>query len=724
MKSKTPVRVGLALVVLAYLVYSSFGILAPFWWGHHGYHGATYMLRARMTLRFHMLAPATYTGYDYPPSNALYFHHPVGYHHLLSLLVPIFGEHEWLARGLAVVGGLFALWALYCVVKKAWARETALIAVAVYVFLPIIPSFSVLSDPMLIELACVMWSLWAYFDLLERPSTRALVHAAAAYVIGGLMMWEVFFIAPFIAAHGLFYSFTRRGARLRLGPFNAPRLHGLVIGAACVTAMGFHIWFTHHAGVWDEFLESYRIRHSPPSAPYVIDRHTQWMDLLYGRTPIVFAAIWFVLWLARVATGRARLRDLAPLTFLYVNTLYIYMFAEGSSVHLYRVFFYSGFFALAVADLVDDAARGARALVHRPESGLVGALLVLGVYFWAELPHTYQNWIDSRVLMGTHGQAGYDPDAEKLYVARKITEMTKPDERVIVHYGELGARKEMWYYLDRSFDNINSLVELEHYRANFPKSVLFLDEKYLGPHERPIYERMVKEHPVTFYDRFAVIDLRSNKPGVKSYALVPGPMSRRYKWWVSHKYPPLRELRVGYVPGICTAMALGVPVATDEDVGAWPQNPANVLCYRNYLTTRGEKADARHAEEQALAGMTRVSVPLGSGRIVGIAHTGGKLKLAIEAGGPEKGELHVILRRNNLPELSLSLPGVPPPSSWHPGFLYLDEVPFAGAAANVSVELSEPPPALPVIAPFRFRQTTFAVAQPRVISHADLGALQ
>src|SRR5262249_31623917 len=120
---KWPVRVGLALTTLLYLVYSSFGIGAPFWWGHHGYHGATYMLRARMSLRFHMLAPATFTGYDFPTPDAFYFHHPIGYHHLLTLLVPIFGEKEWLARGVAVLGGLTTMWALYTLVRRMWSRE-------------------------------------------------------------------------------------------------------------------------------------------------------------------------------------------------------------------------------------------------------------------------------------------------------------------------------------------------------------------------------------------------------------------------------------------------------------------------------------------------------------------------------------------------------------------------------------------------------------------------
>ena len=53
-RSPWPVRAGMALLVAAYTAYSLFGVAAPFLWGHHGYHGATYMLRAVMSLRFHI----------------------------------------------------------------------------------------------------------------------------------------------------------------------------------------------------------------------------------------------------------------------------------------------------------------------------------------------------------------------------------------------------------------------------------------------------------------------------------------------------------------------------------------------------------------------------------------------------------------------------------------------------------------------------------------------
>src|SRR5438105_7343973 len=89
-----PVRLGMAIVVAVYILYSSFGVAAPFLWGHHGYHGATYLQRAKISLRFHMVTPANWAGYEVPPAESYYLHHPIGYHHILTGLVPIFGAPE------------------------------------------------------------------------------------------------------------------------------------------------------------------------------------------------------------------------------------------------------------------------------------------------------------------------------------------------------------------------------------------------------------------------------------------------------------------------------------------------------------------------------------------------------------------------------------------------------------------------------------------------------
>jgi hypothetical protein len=593
MKKPTPrgVWIGLAIVVAIYLAYSAFGIAAPFYWGHHGYHGATYMLRARMTLRHHMLAPATWTGFDTPPPAALYFHHPVGYHHLLTLLVPIFGEKEWLPRALAAIGGLAALYALYRLVARSWSPWLALLAVAVYVTLPVMTSFSILSDPMLLEMACVLWGLRVYLDYLERPSRRLLVEAALSYAIGGLLMWEVFFIGPFIALHALLYRKSRAGRALAAQPWEGrpvsflglhpTTIHTLVIGSACVAVMAFHIAFTAHAGVWGEFIDSYKMRHAAPSPAYVVDRHTQWMDLLYGAVPLTVGALWYVVFLARLVLGHARTRDLAVLTFLYVNTLYIYLFAEGSSVHLYRVFFYSGFFALASVDLVDDLQHAAKRIGGRA-TGIVMAALCCTLYFYAELPHAWHNLIESRVLMGTHGETHYEPHDDEWLFAKEITRLTAPTDRVILHYPSMGARKEMWFYLDRSLDEITAMAQATPHISD--RSVLVYDDRTISPSERAIAEKLMRDHPTRFYDRFVLIDLRKRGARVEGWSFKRGPITPGYRFWVSHVYGPLSLVRRASLTEVCTALRLNLPLAKDEPA----PSPERVLqgCYDEYMRRR------------------------------------------------------------------------------------------------------------------------------------------
>lgn len=691
-KPKWPVRAGLAICTFVYLLYSSFGIAAPFWWGHHGYHGATYMLRARMSLRLHMLSPATWGGFETPPLNALYFHHPIGYHHLLTILIPIFGDHEWLARGVAVAGGLVALWALYVLVARNWSREAGVVAVAVYVCLPVLTSFSVLSDPMLLAMACVLWSLTAYLQILERPNTRALWHAFFAYALGGLIMWEAYFIGPFIAIHGLAYMRTRRGQELRvqIGKWriNAILAHTIVITAACALMMGFHIWFTHHAGAWQEFLESYRIRHSPPSAQYVIDKHVQWVDILYGRPPLVFGAIWFVVWLARVAVGRARRRDIAILTFLYVNTIYIYMFAEGSSVHLYRVFFYSSFFALAVTDLVSDAYFATRRFATRAPAWVPAAVAgsVLGVYLVAEVPHAWHNLIDSRVLMGTHGETRYSPEQNKLRFAAEVHARTRQTDRVIIHYPHLGARKEFWYYIDRNYDEIQNLSQIDKL-PHLSQSVLIFDERLLSVAERVIFERLMAQHPVIFFDNFTMVDLRKNQPEAQSFAFVPQPMSLAYRWFVSHKYPPLALVPRVYLPGECEAQALGVPLSRDE---ALPDEPGDAHlwpCYHNLLLERGQAERARAIASRLVSLLPSVDATVGNAHVLGAGLRNGKLEVVLLASGPDAGFWRYVATPTTSTTSTAGTPAaatgkplvvapasVPPPSAWRAGWLYADAV--------------------------------------------------
>ena len=292
-----------------------------------------------------MIAPATWTGYDPPVSAALYFHHPIGYHHILTALIPIFGDHEWLARGVAALGGLFALWGLYVVGRRAWSPDGGLLAVWAFVAMPVVCSFSILSDPMLLAMAGVLWTLNTYLQILERPTKRLLWQAALACALGGLIMWEAYFIAPMLAVHAFFYRFTPRGRTLTLTvgkrTVNALDAHTFVTGLACVAMMAFHVYFTWRAGALAESVESYKIRHAAPSALYVLDRHALWLELLFGAPPILVGVGWLALFSLRILRGQTRHRGSGAIHVLLREYL-IYLFIRR---RLFRPFV-SGFLLL------------------------------------------------------------------------------------------------------------------------------------------------------------------------------------------------------------------------------------------------------------------------------------------------------------------------------------------------------------------------------------------
>jgi 4-amino-4-deoxy-L-arabinose transferase-like glycosyltransferase len=709
-----PVRIALYLALALLVAYSLFGIAAPLYWGHDGYNAAVYLLRARTSLRNHILVPCNWTGFDPPRPDALYLHHPIGYHHILTLLIPIFGDHEWLARAVGLAGSLLVCGVLYSTVKRFWSREAGALVVWIWVLLPMITSFSAFCDPMMPTFACTVWGVGAYLRLLDnrdpKQTRKLLLHAFLAYAICGVLMWEMYFIAPMIAVHAFFIRRRHRDLPpLRVGSLDVSALlaHVIVIGAACVLMMGFHLWFTHHTGAWGDFTESYRVRKAPPGGQYVIDRHLQWLEILYGAPPILLALAWITLFLARTLVGRSRLRDLLPLTFLYVNSLYIWMFAEGSAVHLYRVFMYSGFLALAIMDLVVEVHAGARRLGLRGAVALIPPALLLAGYFHEELPHSWHNLVESRVMMGTHSQPGYNPEREKLRFAQEVHALTA-GRRLIVHYRHLSARKEFWYYLDRSFDEINSMTELPKLPARAKDAVLLIDEQLLDVSERPIFRDLIAHHPVTFFDHYAMIDLRSTTPGEKSWAFADRPTTPAYRFFVSFKYAPLALVRKPYLPGLCEAAQAGAPLATDEPLPDPPKNPALLPCWHNALIARGATGEADNVETLVVGRTARADLPLGSAKVIAAAREGNLIRVVYRAGGPEKAELRYVAERPKAkqPIVSSRSWTLTPPAEWRKGFVYVDTVPLQPGATSFAVELFTPP-AKPG-------------EQPTVVSHAEL----
>lgn len=734
-----PVRLGLALVVLVYLAYSSFGIAHPVLWGHFGHHTAEYTMRARMTLRFHLVTPATASGYELPDRSAYYFHHPIGYHHLLVLAMVLVGDHEWVAAALPALLGLVTLWALYVLVRRHWSREWGLVAVAIYVGFPILTSFSILTDPMLPTMACSLLFMHTFLNYLEAPSRRGLGIACLLVMIGGLLMWELYFQAFFHGLFALARLFTRRGrtSRLgRLGRLNASLVWFFATGFVAAATMAFHIIFVWQKGMMEDFLFSYRLRHAA-SIDWVVARHRQWLEILYGRPVMGLGLLWLGVFLVRAVLGRARARDHAVLIYFILNTFYIYLFAQGSAIHLYRVFFFSSFFALAVMDLLWELHRGLSWLLGRwPQaarwSSRLAVAAALAAYFVVEAPHAYANLLESRVMMGTHAQPWYNADYLKQLFAIEVARRTGPEDYVFIHRN-LPHRIEFEYYLDRSNRNFATLGALPALLRERPRAVVLMDA-YPAAGERRLMLDLIKEHPAYRFENFLMIDLRSGlrsglgsqRPELREYDFQTERPSWRWRWFVSHHYPPMRARETLTAFGECLYAELRLPIPAglpEAPVPSWRRGD-QVLCHHNFLRLRDPQAAA--AFRTALRSQLEArDVALGEfAHVLGLrmmGRAGGELWLALDR--PPGVEVQLAW---HLVPISDPIPGQPPgqppgrspnktiegrglfrplggspPSALHPGDLYVERLTWSVPPGRyrLQVDLIRPAQAVPPLLP-------------------------
>src|SRR5512147_14438 len=98
--------------------------------------------------------------------------------YLASLLYPITGQQDWVGRSVAVLFGLWGIFALFHLVRRVWDDEHAVFSAAVMAVLPgsIIVDRSFLPDPVMVAL--VVTCVWMFVAYLQTEKMRYLILAA------------------------------------------------------------------------------------------------------------------------------------------------------------------------------------------------------------------------------------------------------------------------------------------------------------------------------------------------------------------------------------------------------------------------------------------------------------------------------------------------------------------------------------------------------------------
>jgi hypothetical protein len=125
--------------------------------------------------------------------------------YIAALLYVVIGQHDWIGRGIAVVFGVWGIFALYQLVRRVWDEDLALASAAVMALLPgsIFVERSFLPDPAMVSL--VVTSVWMLVTYCQTEQLRYLIIASLigswgfltklpGLIIGIPMLYAVFAI--------------------------------------------------------------------------------------------------------------------------------------------------------------------------------------------------------------------------------------------------------------------------------------------------------------------------------------------------------------------------------------------------------------------------------------------------------------------------------------------------------------------------------------------------
>jgi hypothetical protein len=185
--------------------------------------------------------------------------------YLSALLYRVIGQHDWIGRGIAVLFGVWGIWALYQLVRRVWDEKHALAAATMMTLLPgsIFIDRSFLPDPVMVSL--VTTSLWMLVAYLQTNRNFYLLLAAVIGCIGFLTK-----LPGLLAGIPMVYAtITILAARKELS-FKRLSLMVVVGIVALLPVAAYYLWARHlslsyppyhFAGsgnwLWDEGLKEW-----------------------------------------------------------------------------------------------------------------------------------------------------------------------------------------------------------------------------------------------------------------------------------------------------------------------------------------------------------------------------------------------------------------------------------------------------------------------------------
>jgi len=284
-----------------------------------------------------------------PDDFIYYVNHPPLLEWLVALSFKAFGMNEFTARLVPLFFSLLTMIVLFLLVRRLWNEQAALCVLAVFCILPMGVFYGTLVDVQgVLPLFFVVLVLYLYERFAARPCAAALLMLYAAFVIGMLTDWPVYYLSVLLPLYHLFLRRKHKLAVAALFPLAVAMLAAWVV---------YGNWIRTGRAAFDfgylQYLVSTRATDLSGASPGVVAALLQAVLAVVAAIPrmgeiwlMFFTApvlIMLAAWLVAVPVMRILrkgTRDYWIIWFFFVfAVLHIALFAGPAQMHEYWSFY-------------------------------------------------------------------------------------------------------------------------------------------------------------------------------------------------------------------------------------------------------------------------------------------------------------------------------------------------------------------------------------------------
>jgi len=624
-----------AVVFAFYLAVCLHRVAGPWMTGPDGRDGAFLAIEARNTLRAGPQDGDVFlTGFTPQSYEIASKRQPMLLHVHLVILQALFGDSEAVSRIVPAAYSVLVLVLIFLAGYRLWNPETALLAAA---FFALTPVNAILANMVDHEQGGIFWCLALTVGYVRWAQSGRRILFVLTLVTATMAVqfdWPGYYVAAMLAVHAVIMGLRQRTSPPRWKPEYTWAVSFTAV--VLVNLAGFVVWRVALRSSLEGTLASVSLPTSvtPDYMRQVLERSLD----LHGVVLLALLGAWIVLFVGRLATSRARRRDLIPLSFLLAQAVQLLAFRKSGPVRSDLVYYLSVTIALGGADAVQTAARWlgrvvasrtdsfvsrSRLLARLPLStNLVVAALLLKPLIGYQAILMWENLVGGEG--GGHGSfvRPYHDGYEEAMLAKALRRRCEREDLYWILHSSIRHRTSAFlYYLDAPV-TLRDAVTVQSADRDLARHVYLVADLHnlTGDEDLGRLRALSETHPTEVWQRrFVTVDVARESRGRegKGWILAQGPSTWLWEWLVNPLHAP-----TAWVPDpgrnvVARLLEPNSDLSAEQMVGGSGGRLTRWRCPRGEVLS-SVRASTRDAGEAAVASLRPVCFVVGEAPYGGV----------------------------------------------------------------------------------------------------------